>query len=45
MSCYLNHNNLLFHKQFGFREGHSTDHATIELKNGIYNPSIKPNIR
>ena len=33
---YLNDNNLLFHKQFGFRKGHSTDHALIELINSIY---------
>ena len=32
---YLNDNNL-FHKQFGFRRGHSTDHALIELINSIY---------
>ena len=32
---YLNDNNL-FHKQFGFRKGHSTDHALIELINSIY---------
>ena len=33
---YLNNNDLLFHKQFGFRKGHSTDHALIELINRIY---------
>ena len=33
---YQNDNNLLFHKQFGFRKGHSTDHALIELINTIY---------
>ena len=32
---YLNDNNL-FHKQFGIRKGHSTDHAFAELINGIY---------
>ena len=32
---YLNDNNL-FHKQFGIRKGHSTDHALAELINGIY---------
>ena len=32
----LNDNNLLFHKQFGFKKGYSTDHAIIELINGIY---------
>ena len=33
---YRNDNNLLFHKQVGFRKGHSTDHARIELINTIY---------
>ena len=33
---YLNDNNLLFHKQFGFRKGHSTDDALISLINSIY---------
>ena len=33
---YLNDNNLLFHKQFGFRKSHSTDHALIELINSTY---------
>ena len=33
---YLNDYNLLFHKQFGFRTGHSTDHALIELIISIY---------
>ena len=33
---YLNDNNLLFQKQFGFKKGHSTDHALIELINSIY---------
>ena len=33
---YLTENNLLFDKQFGFREGHSTEHALIELVNRIY---------
>ena len=28
-------NNLLFHKQFGFRKSHSTDHALIEPTNNI----------
>ena len=32
---YLNDNNLFFQKQFGFREGHSTNHALIELINSI----------
>ena len=34
---YLIKNNLLFHKQFGFRKGHSTEHTLIELVNRIYN--------
>ena len=34
---YLNDNNLLFRKQFGFRKGHSTDHAPlIKLIDSIY---------
>ena len=36
VSNYLNNNNLLFHKQFGFRKGHSTDHALIKLIDNIY---------
>ena len=32
----LNDNNLLFHKKFDFRKGHSTDHALIELINSMY---------
>ena len=28
---YLNDNNLLFYKQFGFTKGHSTDHALIKI--------------
>ena len=33
---YLNdNNNLFFQKQFGFREGHSTNHAHIQLINDI----------
>ena len=33
---YLTKNNLLFDKQFGFRKGHLTEHALIELVNRIY---------
>ena len=33
---YLTKNNLLFHKQFGYRKGQSTQHALIELTNSIY---------
>ena len=29
-------NNLLLRKQFGFRKGHSTDHALIKLIDSIY---------
>ena len=33
---YLTKNNLLFEeRKFGFREGHSTEHALIELVNRI----------
>ena len=34
---YLMENNLLFQKQFGFREGHSTSHAIVNLVSNIYN--------
>ena len=33
---YLNDNNILFRKQFGFRKGHFTDHALIKLIDSIY---------
>ena len=33
---YLNNNNLFFHKQFGFRKGHSTDHPLIKLIDSKY---------
>ena len=33
---YLNDNNPVFHKQFGFWKGKSTDHTLIELLNSIY---------
>ena len=39
---YLNDNNLFFQKRFGFREGHSTNHALIELINSI-NDSFNQN--
>ena len=32
----LKDNNFLFHKQFGFRNGHSTDDTLIELIKSIY---------
>ena len=34
---YLNQNNILYNKQFGFRGGHSTDHPLIDLVDNIYN--------
>ena len=40
-SC-LNDNSLFFQKQFGFREGHSTNHALIELIDSI-NDSFNQN--
>ena len=43
---YLNDNNLLFHKQFGFRKCHSTGHALVGLIIKIYdsfNPLL-PNV-
>ena len=33
---YLNDNNLLFRKQFGFRKDHSADDARIKLIDSIY---------
>ena len=30
-NTYLAKNNILFNKQFGFRAGHSTEHALLEL--------------
>ena len=33
---YLNDNNFFFREQFGFRKGHSTDHALIKLTDSIY---------
>ena len=35
---YLDEYNILFHKEFGFRKGHSTDHSytLIEVINSIY---------
>ena len=34
---YLNENNILFNIQFGFRTGHSTEHALLELFDQIRN--------
>ena len=39
---YLNGNNLRFHKQFGFRKGHSIDHTLIKFFNSI-NDSFNKN--
>ena len=36
---YLTENNILFNKQFGFRAGHSTEHALLELVDQISNTS------
>ena len=33
---FLHENNLLYKKQFGFQEGHSTDHAIMEIANQIH---------
>ena len=32
---YLTKNNLIYNRQFGFRSGHSTDHALISLTEGL----------
>ena len=32
---YLNNNNMLYKKQFGFYTGHSTEHAKIQLNDQI----------
>ena len=34
---YLTENNILFTKQFGFRTGHSTEHAVLELVDQVSN--------
>ena len=34
---YLTENNILFNKKFGFRAGHSTEHALLELVDQISN--------
>ncbi|XP_065684331.1 uncharacterized protein LOC136096702 [Hydra vulgaris] len=33
---FLNVNNILYHKQFGFKSGHSTDHAITHLVHDIF---------
>ena len=38
---YLGKNNLLFQKQFGFREGHCTNHTPVEPISNIFVLSIK----
>ena len=34
---YLTDNSMLYKKQFGFQEGHSTEHATVQLVDQIRN--------
>ena len=34
---YLTDNNMLYKKQFGFQEGHSTEHAIVQLVDQIRN--------
>ena len=36
LSKYLKDQNILYNKQFGFRTGHSTDHAITQLVDQIY---------
>ncbi len=38
---YIGNNNILFDKQFGFREGHSTSHALTVLCNKLCEPLIR----
>ena len=38
---YLGKNNLLFQKQFGFREGHCTNHTPVEPISNIFVLSVK----
>ena len=33
---YLQENKILYYKQFGFKAGHSTDHAIVQLLDQIY---------
>ncbi len=35
MYKFLNDNKLLYNSQYGFREGHSTDYAALELVDRI----------
>ena len=42
---YLTKNDLLFDKQCGFKKGHSTEHARIELVNRKYKLSMKINMQ
>ena len=37
LNNYLTRNNILYLHQYGFQEGHSTDHALITVTNFIYN--------
>ena len=41
---YLTENKILFKKQFGFRSGHSTDHALLELIDQNVSVLTKKNI-
>ena len=34
---YLNSNDILYEKQFGFQKGHSTEHAILQLADQISN--------
>ena len=36
LTQYFNENQLLYHSQYGFRKGHSTEHAVLELVDHIY---------
>ena len=40
---YLLNNNILYKKQFGFQENHSTDHPVIQLVDQISN-GLKKNL-
>ena len=42
LSNHLSEHNLLYQKQFGFQQGHATEHAIMQLKNQI-NDKLKNN--
>ena len=44
MFCYLTKNNLIYKRQFGFRENHSTNHALISITESIKADIDKGNI-